>query len=231
MSDNPEFKPEEGPKDPQTEQEHEDEFTAAEGGSTKFSEETPPPSPHSLSETSAELGVEQEEETKSAKEPTKFQQFLRKALIWLGVIAGGFLAGFLTFYFVLYQPKAAALKEAENQIQDLQFQLDKANSRLATLENADTHRSLLEAMVDAYDARLAMAQENIVAAKSALSGTTATLEEISDKIKAFDSGLASALPQRIELIRTNLDRDLETAIADCDQLIEDLNEVEQALFQ
>jgi len=147
------------------------------------------------------------------------------------VIAGGFLAGFLTFNFVLYQPKAAALKEAESQILDLQFQLDTANSQLATLEDADTHRALLEAMVDAYDARLAMAQENIVAAKSALSGTTATLEEISDKIKAFDSGLASALPQRIELIRTNLDRDLETAIADCDQLIEDLNEVEQALFQ
>ena len=234
MSDNPEFKPGEGPKesdDPEAKQKNEDEFTPVEAGGEEISEETPPPAPHTLSETPEELGADQEEETEAVKEPSKFQQFLRQGLIWLGVIAGGFLAGFLTFYFVLYQPKVAALEEAESQVQGLQSQLDTVNSRLETLEDADTHRTLLEAMVDAYDARLAMARENVVAAKSALSGTTATLEEISAEIEAFDSGLASALPQRIELIRTNLDRDLETAIADCDQLIEDLIEVEQALFQ
>ncbi len=234
MSDSPEFKPGKGPKasdDPEAKQNNEDELDPIEAGSKEISEETPPPPPHSLSETPGELGVEQEEETEAVKEPTKFQRFVRQALLWLGVIAGGFLAGFLTFYFVLYQPKAAALEEAESQVQALQSQLDTVTSRLETLEDADTHRSLLEAMVDAYDARLAMAQENVVAAKSALSGTTATLEGISAEIEAFDSGLASALPQRIQLIRTNLDRDLETAIADCDQLIEDLIEVEKALFQ
>lgn len=230
MSDIPEFKPK-GSEDPEAKQKKQDELAPVEAGSDEISEETPPPPPHTLSETPGGFGAEQEEETEAVKEPTKFQQFLRNALIWLGVIAGGFLAGFLTFYFVLYQPKAAALEEAESQVQGLQSQLDTVNSQLEMLEDADTHRSLLEAMVDAYDARLAMAQENVVAAKSALSGTTATLEEITDEIEAFDSGLASALPQRIELIRTNLDRDLETAIADCDQLIEDLIEVEQALFQ
>lgn len=234
MSDNPEFKPGKGPNgsdDAESKQKNEDDFAPFEDGVEEISEETPPPPPHTLSETPGELGAGQEDETEAVKEPTKFQRFLRQALIWLGVIAGGFLAGFLTFYFVLYQPKAAALEEAESQVQGLQSQLDTVNSQLEALEDADTHRALLEAMVDAYDARLAMAQENVVAAKSALSGTTATLEGISAEIEAFDSGLASALPQRIQLIRTNLDRDLETAIADCDQLIEDLIEVEQALFQ
>ena len=231
MSDNPEFKPCEGSEDPEAKQENDEERTPVEAGGKEVWSETPPHPAGTLSETPGEPGPELADETEAVKEPTKFQRFLRQALIWLGVIAGGFLAGFLTFYFVLYQPKAAALEEAESEVQALQSQLDTANGRLETLEGADQHQALLEAMVDAYDARLAMAQENVVAAKSALSGTIATLKTIEDEIAAFDSGLASALPQRIELIRTNLDRDLETAIADCDQLIEDLIEVEKALFQ
>jgi signal transduction histidine kinase len=205
MSDFPEFKPEKEPEkddEPDTRQEYDDELAPVEASGED-----------------------------SVKEPTKSQHFLRQALIWLGVIAGGFLAGFLTFYFVLYQPKVAALEEAEGQVEGLQSQLDTVTSRLESLENANQHRVLLDVMVDAYQARLAMAQENIVAAKSALSGTSAKLEEISVELETFDNGLASALQQRIELIRTNLDRDVETAIEDTDQLIDDLMQVERALFQ
>ena len=61
-------------------------------------------------------------------------------------------------------------------------------------------------------------------------GQMNTLDLILDDIRDFDSGLADTLPQRLDLIRTNIDRDVETAIEDCNQLIEDLLAVEAALY-
>ena len=222
MSDFPEFKPDEMPEDQEGLPPEEALSTANTGGSRPES---------ALAGTPGTLGAGQEEETEAVKEPTRFQLFVRKALIWLGMIAGGFLAGFLTFYFVLYQPKADALDAAESEVLSLQSQVASLTSRVDALQGADQHRALLAALVDAYDARLAMSQEDLVSAKSALADISDPLDEVLPAIKDFDSGLADVLPQRISLIRTNLDRDLETAMADCDQLIKDLIEVEQALFQ
>ncbi|MGD2027680.1 MAG: hypothetical protein PVI99_07675 [Anaerolineales bacterium] len=177
-------------------------------------------------------------EIEQEKEPTKFQIFLRKALIWLGVGAVMFFAGFLTFYFTLYQPKADALEEteaqlaqAEEDLQSLQTDMDNANRRIENLQSADEHRALLEVVVDIYAARLALTQEDTVAAKSTLSNTDEILDDVLDDISAFDAALAKTLPQRLNLIVTNIDRDPEKAIADCDLMIDDLFEVEIALYQ
>ncbi|MEJ2757004.1 MAG: hypothetical protein P8046_00855 [Anaerolineales bacterium] len=177
-------------------------------------------------------------ETEQQKEPTKFQLFLRKALIWLGVGAVVFLAGFATFYFALYQPKVntldqtqAQLTQAQSDIQDLETQLADAQSQVDNLNEEVSHRALLSVMVDIYAARLALVQEDSVSAKAALSTTSATLSEITDVIAGFDSGLADTLPNRLSLIITNIDRDPETAIADCDQILKDLGQAEMALFQ
>ena len=170
------------------------------------------------------------DETQSIKEPSRFQIFLRRTLIWFGVVAAAFLAGYLTFYFVLFRPAAAELEAAQGEIVTLQADFDSTTSQLEALTDADQHRALLQVLVNTYDARLALTEENVVAAKAALTGTPVILDEVIDKIAAFDSGLAETLPSRLALIRTNLDRDIETAIADCDQLIEDLQQVEQALY-
>ncbi len=176
-------------------------------------------------------------ETEQKKEPTKFQLFVRKALIWLGVAAVFFLAGFVTFYFTLYRSKAdtldqtqAQLTQAESDIQELEGQLADANTQVDALTTADNQRALLSVMVDIYAARLALVQEDTVSAKAALSDTADTLGEISDVIAGFDTGLANALPNRLNLIITNIDRDPETAIADCDQMLKDLSQAETALF-
>lgn len=177
-------------------------------------------------------------EAEQQKEPTKFQRFLRKALIWLGVGVVLFFAGFATFYFTLYQPKVDALNQtqaqltqAQSDLQSLESELADANSQVDALSQADAHQALLSVMVDIYTARLALAQEDTVSAKSALLNTADTLDEITDQIAVFDAGLADTLPQRLSLITTNIDRDVETAISDCDQILKDLKQVETALFK
>lgn len=177
------------------------------------------------------------EETETKPEPTKFQRFLRQALIWLGVIVGGFLAGFLTFYFTLYRPQTAKVEQLETTNEGLQSQIttmetdkEQLEEQLAELEDAQFHSTLLDVMTDVYTARLALTVEDTLAAKSALRNTASKLETIEDELADFDTALANGLPQRLSLIQNNIDRDVEKAIADSDLLIDDLQEVESALF-
>ena len=176
-------------------------------------------------------------EAEIKKEPTKFQLFLHKALIWLGVVAAAFLAGFITFYFTLYRPQSqnvesleATIAELEAEVSSLEAESADLTQQLGVLEDAVFHSVLLDVMTDAYTARLALTVEDTLAAKSAIRNTTSKLAEIQDELSAFDTGLAAGLPQRISLIQTNIDRDVEKAIADADLLIDDLQEVESALF-
>lgn len=203
-----------------------------------------PPRPEDMPETgTSDLSATPEPmedalgETEQQKEPTKFQLFMRKALTWLGIGAVVFLAGFATFYFTLYQPKVDALEQTEAQltqanddIQALESELADAQSEAEALAEADAHQALTSVMVNLYAARLALVEEDTVAAKSALNTTAATLSEITDLIAGFDAGLAETLPQRLNLVITNIDRDPETAISDCDQMLKDLSQAESVLF-
>ncbi len=190
-----------------------------------------PPSPdRSLDDTPGTPPTDADD-TKAVKKPSRFQAALRRFLIWFAVVAVFFLGGFLTYYFVFYRPVAAELKTAQAEVSSLQSQLDSANSQLADMEDGRSHRDLLLVLVDVYDARVALTEDNVVAAKSALADTSEILDDVYDQIDAFDSSLAATLQPRLDLIISNLDRDPETAIADCDQLIEDLLEVEAALYK
>ncbi len=223
MSEEPDTTPIDEQDDQQTPNEPASEFERIEVGDKEILSEVP------LTAAPADLESERTE-TEAVKEPSRFALFLRRALIWLGAGMAVFLAGFLTMYFTLYQPKITELERTSADLTDAQSEIVSLNARLDLLEGADAHRSLLTVLVDVYDARLALTEENAVAAKSALANTPAALDEVLDEIEEFDATLAEALPQRLNLIRTNIDRDPETAIADCDQMIEDLMEVEQALF-
>lgn len=188
--------------------------------------ETAPPSEESVGD------VEEK------KEPTRFQVFMKKALTWLAVVVVAFLAGFITFYFTLYKPKLdqldqtqTALTEAENKVGNLETQLATVTEQRDALETADDYRVLLSIMTDIYAVRTALVEGNTSAAKSALSDTGETLDGIIGVIQDFDAKLAESLPQRLNLIRTNIDGNLENAIADCDLFIKDLRDIEKALYQ
>jgi len=176
--------------------------------------------------------------TEEAKEPSRVQLFMKKALTWLAVVAVAFLAGFITFYFTLYRPKVdqldqvqTALTEAENKVSDLETQLSTVTEQRDALATADDYRILLSIMTDIYAVRTALVENNTSAAKSALSDISDTLDGILGVIQEFDEKLAESLPQRLNLIRTNIDGNLENAIADCDLFIKDLRDIEKALYQ
>lgn len=243
MTENDEITPEELPEEEAVETPADDGMMEIEVDGKEILTEVPVETadiPHhpaaSLSETPDEP-IASEEEIAEVKEPSKFQLFLRRTLTWFLVVAVFFAAGFATFYFVIHQPKVADLEglqaqviTLEDKIEQLEMEKDQLEADSAALGEMEKHQALLTVMVDAYDARHALGEENTVAAKSALTGTDAVLEQVLDDIRSFDSGLADTLPQRLELIRTNIDRDVETAIDDCNQLIEDLLAVQEALY-
>lgn len=176
--------------------------------------------------------------TEETPQPSRFQIFMRKALTWLAVVVVAFLGGFITFYFSLYQPKVdelnqaqTTLAETQDEVAQLEAQLASVSAQRDALETADEYRHLLSILADTYAARLALVEENTAAAKSAFSDTDETLDVIIDVIQDFDAKLAESLPQRLNLIRTNIDGNLENAIADCDLLIKDLRDIEKALYQ
>lgn len=177
-------------------------------------------------------------EQKEAIEPTRFQRFMRKALIWLAVVAVSFGAGLATVYFTLYQDKVdqlgqaeISLTEAEQTAADLASQLETVTAERDNLVQAQDYSKLLTIMVDVYAARSALTDKNTSAAKSAISDTQDTLDEIIEVIRDFDANLAETLPQRLRLIRTNIDGNIENAIADCDLMIKDLRDIEKSLYQ
>ncbi|MFN2144223.1 MAG: hypothetical protein ACK2T7_02670, partial [Anaerolineales bacterium] len=160
-----------------------------------------------VSETPDE-SVASEEEMAEVKEPTRFQLFLRKALIWFGIVLAFFLAGFAAAYFQLYRPQVVDSEEQLQTITDLRAEIVELEATRDTLEYEATidevelqHKALLMVMVDVYDARYALGEEDLVEAKSALSGTDASLNMVLADIREFDSGLAETLPQRLDLIR------------------------------
>ena len=174
----------------------------------------------------------------AVKEPTRFQRFMRKALTWLAVVAVAFGAGFATFYFTLYQDKVdqldqaeISLTESEQTAANLASQLKKVTAERDDLVMAQDYSKLLTIMVDVYAARSALTDKNTSAAKSALSDTQDTLDEIIEVIRDFDANLAETLPQRLRLIRANIDGNIENAIADCDLMIKDLRDIEKSLYQ
>lgn len=177
-----------------------------------------------------------------------FRRFWRTLLIWLAVVAVSFLAGVLIFNFVRYQPLNEMLVQTQNElaqsnqnVSDLEAKLAAASDKVTTLENdnlalqseldtATTHLELLQALVDINNARLALVDGDVLAAKVSLENTSAKLEVLAPRIAEVDTNLAQSMPQRLALILAGLDSDIETAKVDLELLTGNLLDVEAALF-
>lgn len=190
-----------------------------------------------LAETATEIKEDTLEESQTQKEPSKFQVFMRKLLIWAGIVIAAALAGFLAFYFAFYLPQAAEFKAldadltaATEQIATLEAENTDLSGQLESLSAAEFHALLLDIETDIYAARLALDEEDTVAAKAALAQTDAKAAAIQDDLAAFDTKLATELPQRISLIRSGLEGDIQSAIADCNILLDKLSGAEAALM-
>ncbi len=171
------------------------------------------------------------------KQTSKFQVFLRKALTWLVVVAVAFLAGVLTLYFTQVKPlkdelanSQTTLEQTNTQLVSIQDELDQAILKIDDLTLRQQQSKLLEVLVDVYAARLALTNEDTEAAITALLQTSTKLDAILEKIAEYNPALATTLPARLNLVQTNIEADPTTAIIDSDLIIQDLLEINSALF-
>lgn len=170
-------------------------------------------------------------------QPTRFQLFFRKALLWLTLFAISFLAGAVAMYVIRLQPAQSRLDvveteliEANQEIEDLESFEAENQILSAKLESTTAHLELLQVLVDVNTARLALLIGDPEAAQVALEGTDQHLETVLPQIESYDPTLAETLPQRLSLIQSNLETDPDTAAVDFDLLMKDLLKVENALF-
>jgi cell division protein FtsB len=182
------------------------------------------------------------------KPPSKFQIFLRKALIGLGIIALVFLAGFLTDHYVRYQPLSekldqtqAELETANQTIADLESENDRlttanrtATNEIAALEEELTavraNALFYQVLVDVNTARINLFLEDIEGAQAALEETQDNLDDLLPFINDVDPELALSLPRRLDLIVSGLARDPETGLIDLELFTKDLLALEPLLI-
>ncbi len=178
----------------------------------------------------------------------RFRRFWRTSLIWLAVVALAFLAGVLIFNFLRYQPLNERLNQTQGELTQSNQNISNLEAKLATtgnkvtilendnqvlqseLDTATTHLELLQVLVDVNNARLALVDGDVPAAKASLKNTPAKLEVITPLIAEVDTNLAQSMPQRLALILAGLDSDIETAKVDLELLTGNLLDVEAALF-
>ena len=187
--------------------------------------------------------------------PGRFPRLLRRVLIWLVILAFIYLAGVMTDEYLRNRPLSekiaevqSALDQANQDISNLQAETARliaanqaASDKIASLESengklqneldaANAHLELLQVLVDVSGARLALFLDDVQAARAALVDTPQRLDNLLPFIKQSDPNLAQSMPQRLNLIITGLDRDIETVKIDLELFSKDLLQVEATLF-
>lgn len=197
-------------------------------------------------ETTLEPEVKHDEKAEK-KPPTRFQLFLRKALIGLVIVALIFLAGFLTDHFVRFAPLADTLQTTQSELDDAnqamselkaeiermtrinQAAQDEIDSLEAELSAVRANALFYQVLVDVNAARISLFMEDAEGAQAALADTQDNLEALLPAIDAVDPDLALSLPRRLELIVSGLARDPETGLIDLELFTKDLLALEPLL--
>lgn len=174
--------------------------------------------------------------------PSNGRPWYRKVVPWIIAVLVSLAAGFLLGFFLLYQPAAGELRSANNQlataqeqISSLENSLEDANSDLTTaqadltrtqqqLERVEFNQALAEVQANVTYARLALATKDLLTARQELSAAELNLVEL-NKLLA-DQDTASALTERIQLIRASLVSDSVKALEELRLLSENLARIE-----
>jgi hypothetical protein len=195
-----------------------------------------------------DLAVEELPED-AGKEPGKTQLFLRKLLWWAAGVAGIFAIGVLAIWIVRVSPlqkelaaTQAALEEVQAEAEALQDDYDEQLDINTDLEarNEDLQQQLtvtqadqqlLRALADVSAARVALAEDDVVTAKAALSGTMKKLEALQDLLPEEVQATVQGMIARLELALNEIDQDTFAATNDLEVLWTNLQALEASLFQ
>ena len=174
--------------------------------------------------------------------PPNGPPWYRKVVPWIIAVLVSLAAGFLLGFFLLYQPAVGQLRNTNNQlgtaqeqITNLESSLEDVNSDLSTaqaeltrtqqqLERVEFNQALAEVQANVTYARLALATKDLLTARQELSAAELNLVEL-NKLLA-DQDTASALTERIQLVRASLVSDSVKALEELRLLSENLARIE-----
>ena len=172
----------------------------------------------------------------------------RSVLVWMVVIAAALLIGLSAYHFLRYKPVSDTLLRTQSELLQANLTNDDLEARLTTLDDEianlegdnqalqtelsedKLHLELLKVLVDVSNARIDLFLEDVAGARDVLSDTPQRLENLLPAVAEFDANLAISMPQRLSLIVSGLERDIETAKIDLELFTKDLLEVEAAIF-
>ncbi|HEY9089905.1 MAG TPA: hypothetical protein VIO36_17165 [Anaerolineaceae bacterium] len=178
---------------------------------------------------------------------SRFNRFMRRLLRWALLVVVLFGAGVIVTYLFLYRPLQARANLAQSNLEQAQRDLSSAQSRLNEAEGqlksmqtqveqaaqdvtrAKNRAALQTVRTDLALARLALANKDGPAARTALVQAQNDLAQMLPTLQTADANLAESVTGRLEIILNELNRDPTTAISDMDILSTNLDQVENLL--
>jgi hypothetical protein len=164
--------------------------------------------------------------------------WLRTTLLWGGGVLTVFAVGALAVFFIAVRPlnaelssAASSLAAAETRIGELTGDLADAEATIEALRIEEARFQLMQMLLKATEAKAALLEGDTVETRVKLESVKNALRPLLDDLEAHDATLATSLPQRIELIQTNLETNADKALVDLDLLIDDLVEAQGEMFK
>jgi cell division protein FtsB len=169
---------------------------------------------------------------------------LRRALYWAVMVLLVFGLGVGAAWALQVKPQSevidALTAERDQVMADLATALDELevlrpleakNVKLeAALKSSEQHLDLLFVLVDVSTAQLGILQEDVLAAKAALSGTDARLAKLEVQLEDKDAQTVASLRERVALVLEEVDSDAFAARRDLEILANNLLSLERLLF-
>jgi len=178
------------------------------------------------------------------EEPTKPPRRLRKILLWAVGLVVLFTAGVVLSWFIQVRPQAVRIENLETQVLEAQNQVDLLDQEvqelrplsdqnaqlMEELESTRVHLDLLSVLVDVTTAQLALAQEDDIAARAALTGTDASLDSLEIILEGADAQEVRDMSDRLDLVLEEVKSDPFAARRDLEVLANNLLALERVLF-
>ena len=179
-----------------------------------------------------------------AEEAPKPSRRLRKVLVWIVGLVILFAAGVLLSWMLQVRPQAAQIARQESEILSAQEQIELLNDEVQGLKplseqnsqlreellSANAHLDLLNVLVDVTTAQLALAQEDDIAARAALTGTDVRLTALESTLEGADAVAVGEMSGRLQLVLEEVESDSFAARRDLEILANNLLALERVLF-
>ena len=206
-------------------------------------QEITPESPKPVLETDPEVIAPPLVEN-GMEEPSKPSGRLRKVLLWSVGLILIFAAGVVLSWVMQVRPQNEQIANLEAEILSAQEQVDLLDKEVKELRpvaelssqlkeelsSATAHLDLLRVLVDVTTAQLALAQEDDIAARAALTGTTVRLDALAASLEGANASEARDMGGRLKLVLEEVQSDSFAARRDLEILANNLLALERILF-